>query len=86
LGLDKNSLGNVIDLGTIVTDVIVKGLDGLEILVLFYNNCYAGQCIESVDGVSKKVGMAFLTAEKRSWEYMLNTGQLKIQWRHVYLQ
>lgn len=56
-----------------------------ELIVILYDGTYVALCVKTLDGISRRVGVAVLLRSRRIWNSILSRGLLDIQWRHVRL-
>lgn len=67
-----------------MTDTADQTLEGVEFVLLLYDGCYNMLCIETKNGVSRKVGVAQFVYSEVTWKHMRDLGVM-MAWKRVHL-
>lgn len=60
--------------------------DFTELVVIWYDGSYVALCVKTLEGNSKRVGVAIFTRYRRVWHQAINMGKMIVDWRHVQLR
>lgn len=56
-----------------------------DFVLVFHDGTYVALCVKTVDGISRRVGVATLLAYRTVWSIAVGRGLLDIQWKHIRL-